>query len=122
MSNEIEKNISDRWYREVERARDKARGLIDEQIAINQNTTVVIGKLKEVSIDKLWRLNYPYCKLVLQNPLRFHTSGHFDCKMGETEYIFINKPEMIMNMSEFQEKFPKISKKMVQKMQKERLW
>lgn len=67
-----------------------------------------IGKLSFVSIDVLWRLKYPYCKLTLNTPIRFRIDGKFEAKLGETEIFFVNKPAMVLTLEELKERFPKI--------------
>ena len=96
------------WYRGVERAREKAKALIGKIVAVDQNTSVVVGRLEQVEIDKLWEFQYPYCKLQLAHPIRFRLDGTFQHKMGDFDFFFANKPEMIMDMAELSERFSKI--------------
>lgn len=101
-------DVPDNWYQTVEKAKTKARKLIQQTIAVDQNTSVVVGKLISVDIDTLWRAKFPYCKLTVQNPVRYRTDGKFECKMGDTELFFVNKPDMVMNMAELNTRFPKV--------------
>ncbi len=96
------------WYAGVEKAKEKSRKLVKQLVAVYQNTSVVVGELSAVDIDKIGQLNYPYCKLTLNNPCRFRIDGRMDHKMGETEIFFVNKPEMVMNMAELGQTHPKI--------------
>ncbi len=96
------------WFSGVEKAKEKAQKLVRQLIAVDQNTSIVVGELEAVEIDKLWKLQYPYCKLTLSNPIRFRIDGRMDHKMGETEIFFVNKPEMVLHMSELQQRNPKI--------------
>ncbi|MBU5558018.1 MAG: hypothetical protein QW751_02570 [Candidatus Aenigmatarchaeota archaeon] len=96
------------WYQSVEKARIKARKFMGQPVAIYQSTSVVIGKLVGVDLDRLFRANLPYCKLTISKPLRYRTDGKFECKMGDTELFFVNKPEMIMSLVELDGRFPEI--------------
>lgn len=96
------------WYQAVEKARTKARKFLNQPIAVDQSTSVVIGKLVAVDIDRLWRANLPYCRLTLAAPVRYRADGKFECRMGDTELFFTNKPEMIMPLTELNSRFPNI--------------
>lgn len=96
------------WFSGIEKSKEKSRKLIKQLVGIDQNTSIVIGELASVDIDKLWQLQYPYCKLTVSNPIRFRLNGKMDHKMGDTEIFFVNKPEMVMNMSELSQRHPKI--------------
>jgi hypothetical protein len=101
-------DMPDNWYQTVEKAKNKARKLLQKTIAVDQNTSVVVGKLVGVDIDTLWRAKYPYCKLTIEKPVRYRTDGNFECHMGDTELFFVNKPEMIMTTVELNDRFPKV--------------
>jgi hypothetical protein len=88
------------WYAGVEKSKDKARRLQGKLVAINNNTSIVIGRLIAVDIDRLWRQNFPYCKVTLQSPQRYRNTGALECNMGENEVFFLNKPEMILSLEE----------------------
>lgn len=96
------------WYQAVEKAKTKARKLVQHTIALDQNTSVVVGKLVAADIDTLWRARFPYCRLTLERPMRYRTDGHFECRMGDTELFFVNKPDMIMTMIELNNRFPNV--------------
>jgi hypothetical protein len=99
---------SSAWYQTVEKARMKARKFLNQAIAVDQTTSVVVGKLVAVDIDRLWRANLPYCRLTIAKPVRYRADGKFECRMGDTELFFANKPEMIMPLVELNSRFPKI--------------
>ncbi|MFQ6010428.1 MAG: hypothetical protein ACE5J7_04910 [Candidatus Aenigmatarchaeota archaeon] len=114
--------LSGGWYKAVEKSRTKARSLIRKLVAVDQTTSVVVGNLLNVEIDRLWRLKYPYVKLTLSNPVRFRMSGAMDFKMGEEEMLFINKPGMIMGKEELSNKFPQIYREVQAKLIKNQRW
>ena len=96
------------WYSGVEKSREKAKKLHNKIVAVDQNTSVVVGRLMAIDIERLWRFNYPYCKLTLRNPQRFRSNGKFECKMSEIELFFINKPKMLLSLMELSERHPEI--------------
>ncbi|MBU5575067.1 MAG: hypothetical protein QXF15_00880 [Candidatus Aenigmatarchaeota archaeon] len=101
-------NPNSSWYHGVEKAKEKSKKFIGKIVAVDQNTSIVVGKLINVELDKLWQFQYPYCKLQLSNPLRFRLDGLLQYKMGDFEVFFVNKPEMVMDISELSQRFPKI--------------
>ncbi len=101
-------DIPQNWYGGVEKAKDKARRLLKKIIAIDQNTSVVIGKLATVDIDKLWRSNVPYCRLLVNDSIRFRLDGKLEAKLGNEEVFFVNKPQMVMTLDEMEQRFPKV--------------
>lgn len=103
-----EDQLPDAWYQAVERAKEKARKFIGTVIAVDQSTSVVAGKLTAVDIDTLWRLKYPYCKLTMRRPVRYRRDGRLDCRLGDEELFFVNKPSMVLTMPELSATFPKI--------------
>ena len=107
-SNLNSRNLPQQWFSGIEKAKEKSTKLVKQLVALNQSTSIVVGELEAVEIDKLWKINYPYFKLTLNNPCRFRIDGRMDHKMGETEIFFVNKPEMVMNMAELGQRHPKI--------------
>lgn len=103
-TNELPQN----WYGGVEKAKEKARKLLRKIVVIDQNTSVVIGRLATVDIDKLWRSNVPYCRLLVNDSLRFRLDGKLEAKLGEEEVFFVNKPQMVMTVDEMEQRFPRI--------------
>lgn len=92
----------------MEKSKDKAKKLVSQLVAVNQTTSVIIGRLIAVEIDKLWKMKYPYCRLVLSSSARFRIDGKFEAKFAGQEAVFVNKPDAIMSMQELKERFPKI--------------
>lgn len=103
-TNELPQN----WYGGVEKAKEKARKLLKKIIAIDQNTSVVIGRLSVADIDKLWRSNVPYCRLLVNDSIRFRLDGKLEAKLGAEEVFFVNKPQMVMTLDEMEQRFPRI--------------
>jgi len=100
-------SLPEKWYSSIEKSREKAKKLLKQVIAVDLNTSVVIGKLEEVSLDKLFRLKYPFCKLTLSKAKKYRTDGKFE-STSDGQVCFVNKPRMIMDMTELSSKFPKI--------------
>ena len=103
-TNELPQN----WYGGVDKAKEKARKLLNKIVVIDQNTSVVIGKLASVDIDKLWRSNVPYCRLLVNDSLRFRLDGKLEAKLGSEEVFFVNKPQMVMTVDEMEKTHPKV--------------
>lgn len=99
---------SSNWYQTVEKARVKAQKYIKQPIALFQSTSIVVGKITAVEIDRLFKQNLPYCRITLSKPLRYYTDGKFEFKMGEIELFFVNKPEMVMTLAELNTRFPNV--------------
>ena len=104
----MQTSIPDTWYAVVDKSKEKARKLINQIVAINQSTSIVVGKLESVEIDRLWHLKYPYCRLTMRKPVRYRLDGRLEFKMGEQELLFVNKPEMVMNTAELSKTHPRI--------------
>ncbi len=100
--------VPQNWYGGIEKAKDKARRLLRKVIAVDQNTSVVIGRLAAVDIDKLWKSNVPYCRLLVNDSLRFRLDGKMEAKLGSEEVFFVNKPQMVMTVDEMEQRFPKV--------------
>jgi len=101
-------SVPPNWYSGVEKSKDKARRMQGKLVAINNNTSIVIGRLTAVDIDKLWRQNFPYCKVTLQSPRRYRDNGAFECNMGESEVFFLNRPEMLLSLEELSNVNPEL--------------
>jgi hypothetical protein len=110
-----EREILNQWNSVVEKSKEKARKFINKLVAIDQNTSVAVGKLMTVEIDRLGYLKYPYCRLMLHKPIRYRMDGKLQFKMGEQELLFINKPEMVMDTNELASRFPKIYEEILPK-------
>ena len=110
-----EREILNQWNSVVEKSKEKARRMINKLVAIDQSTSVAVGKLISVEIDRLGYLKYPYVKLMLHKPIRYRQDGKMQFKMGDQELVFINKPEMVMDTNELASKFPKIYEQILTK-------
>ncbi len=106
------------WYAGIEKSREKAKTFIGKVIAVDQNTSIVVGKLDRVEIDKLWRMNYPYCKLTVKNAFKYRKDGNFQQNMEDLNIFFVNKPEMVMPVEEFSKRFPKVYNEVLGKIKK----
>ena len=100
--------LPEKWYSAIEKSREKAKKLMNQVIAVDLNTSILVGKLEEVSLDKLFRIQYPFCKLTLSNSKKYRTDEKLDIPSMGDQIAFINKPQMIMDMTELSTKFPKI--------------
>ena len=100
--------LPDKWNISIDKAKDKARKLLKQIVAIDQNTSIVVGRLNDVGLDRLWKLKYSYCKLILANAEKYRLDGKFESKIDDEQLCFINKPEMIMSLEELQRRFPEI--------------
>ena len=98
------------WYSKIEKSREKANSLMNQLIAVDLNTSIVVGVLQDVSIDKLFRLKYPFCKLTLIKSKRFNIDGKFESSTNTDQVCFVNKPGMIMELDELSNKFPNLHK------------
>jgi hypothetical protein len=103
------------WYAGIEKSKEKAKKLMGKIVALDQNTSVIIGKLDRIDIDSLWKMNCPYCKLTVKNALRYKIDGNFQQKMEDLNIFFVNKPEMVMSVEEFSKRFPKVYTEVVGK-------
>jgi len=106
------------WYTGIEKSKEKAKGLMGKIIAVDQNTSVIIGKLDKIEIDNLWKMNCPYCKLTVKNASRYRRDGAFQNKMLDLNIFFVNKPEMVMSMDEFSKRLPNIYAEILGKIKK----
>jgi len=100
--------LPEKWYSNIEKSREKAKKLLKQVIAVDLNTSLVIGKLEEVSLDKLFRVKYPFCKLTLSRARKYRTDGKFESKIEIDQVCFINKPQMVLDMDELSQRFPEI--------------
>ena len=98
------------WYSKIEKSREKANNLMNQIVVVDLNTSIVVGVLESVMLDKLFRLKYPFCKLTLSRAKRFNIDGKFESSSQSDQVCFVNKPEMIMELRELSEKFPNLHK------------
>jgi len=99
-------SLPEGWYTNIERSREKANKLLNQVIIVDLNTSLVVGKLQSVSLDKLFRLSYPFCKLTLNKAKRYGVDGKYESGSETDQVCFINKPQMILDLDEFSRKFP----------------
>jgi hypothetical protein len=100
-------NLPQAWHASIEKSKDKARKLLKKVVALDMNDAIVIGILQDVMVDKLFRFQYPFVKVTLQNVKKYDTSEKLMNKMDE-QIFFINKPQMIMDVNEISGRFPEI--------------
>jgi hypothetical protein len=101
-------NLPENWYSAIEKSKEKARKLMNQVIAVDLNTSIIVGRLEDVSLDKLFRIQYPFCKLTLSNSKKYRTDEKIDIPSMGDQIAFVNKPQMIMDMTELSTKFPQI--------------
>jgi hypothetical protein len=101
-------NLPENWYSAIEKSKEKARKLMKQIVAVDLNTSIIVGRLEDVSLDKLFRIQYPFCKLTLSGSKKYRTDEKLDTSSMGDQIAFVNKPQMIMDMTELSTKFPKI--------------
>ncbi len=94
----------------VEKAKEKARKLLNKIIVVYQTTSVSVGILKEVGIEKLWSIRIPYCKLSIEKFTKFDLEGKKLYSTDE-EIIYINNPDFILSLEELEKANEKLYKK-----------
>jgi len=100
--------LPEKWYSSIEKSREKAKNLLKKVVAIDLNTSIVVGKLDDVALDKLFKLKYPFCKLTLSKARRYRIDGKLETDITGDQVCFVNKPQMIMDMDDLSRKFPNI--------------
>jgi len=105
--NTDELKAPEKWYSSIEKSRQKAQTLLKDLVAVHLNTSIVVGVLDEISIDRLSRISYPFCKLTLTKTQKFSLDGKLESKK-DTQLCFVNKPEMIMEIADLQKEYPEI--------------
>ena len=100
-------SLPNNWHSNIEKSKDKARKLLKKVAAIEINNSVMICTIEEVSIDKLFKLKYPFCKLIVSDVKKYSLDEKLETKIDE-QILFVNKPEMILDMKELSAKFPSI--------------
>ena len=104
----MESDFSEAWFKGVENAKEKARKLLHQVIAVNQATSIVVGKLQGAEIDKLAPGHHAACKLTMTKVKKYSTTSRFQSRTDDMGVFFVNKPEMIMTMNELEAKYPEI--------------
>jgi len=100
-------SLPNNWHSNIEKSKDKARKMLKKVVAVEINNSLVVGTLEDVSIDKLFKLKYPFCKLIVNNVKKYALNEKLETKIDE-QILFVNKPEMILDMKELSSKFPNI--------------
>ena len=95
------------WYASIEKSKEKARKLLKKVVVLDMNDSVIVGVLEDVMIDKLFNVQYPFIKLTLQKIKKYDAKEKLVTKIDE-QIFFINKPQMIMDVREFEKKYPNI--------------
>ena len=98
----------DTWFKNVEMAKERAYGMIWKVVALHQTNSVVVGKVSGAEIDRLWKVNYPYCKITMEKAFRFSVSGKLEANIGNDGVFWVNTAEHILTMDELSRKFPKV--------------
>ena len=99
--------LPDTWHSNIEKSKEKARKMLKKVVAVDLNTSILIGILEDVTIDKLFRLKYPFCKLTISKVKKYDINEKLEAK-EEEQVCFVNKPQMILDMKELSTKFPEI--------------
>jgi hypothetical protein len=99
------------WQAQIEKAKDKSRKLLRKVVAVDTNGMILVGKLEDVSVDTLFKANYPFVKLTLSKARKYSSStGKLDRALPYEEICFANKPEMVMDIDELSSRYPEIHK------------
>jgi hypothetical protein len=102
------RNLPENWYSAIEKSKTKARKLMKQVIGVDLNTSILIGRLEDVSLDKLFRIQYPFVKLTISKAKKYRTDGKPESMVQADQVAFVNKPQMVMDMQELSTKFPEI--------------
>lgn len=95
------------WHANIEKSKDKARKMLKKIAAIEINNSIMVGTIDEVSIDKLFKLKYPFCKVIMTNIKKYDMTEKLETKVDE-QILFVNKPEMILDLKELSARYPNI--------------
>ena len=105
----IEKEkLPESWYSQIEKSKERARKLLKKVVAIDLNDAVLVGKLDDVTLDKLFKSNYPFCKLTLTKAKKYNAEGKLEKQIEGEQICFVNKPQMILDLDELAKRFPEI--------------
>jgi hypothetical protein len=103
-----DRSLPENWYSAIEKSKTKARKLLKQVIGVDLNTSILIGRLEDVSMDKLFRIEYPFIKLTISKAKKYRTDGKPESSIHTDQIAFVNKPQMVMDMQELSTKFPEI--------------
>ncbi len=95
------------WHANIEKTKDKARKLLKKVAAIEINNSIMVCTIEDVSIDKLFKLKYPFCKIMVTDVKKYSMDEKLETKIDE-QVLFVNKPEMILDIKELSSRFPEI--------------
>jgi hypothetical protein len=96
------------WYSQIEKTKDKSRRLLRKVIAFESNSAVIVGKLEDVTLDKLFKANYPFVKITLSKAKKYNLQGKLERALNEEQICFANKPQMILDIDELSKRYPEI--------------
>jgi hypothetical protein len=103
-----ENTLPESWYSQIEKSKEKARKFLRKVVAIDLNDSILVGRLEDVTLDKLFRLKYPFCKLTLTRAKKYNAEGRLEKLIEGEQICFVNKPQMILDIDELSRKFPEI--------------
>jgi len=101
-------NLPGSWYAQIEKTKEKARKLLKKVIAVDLNDKILIGVLDDVTLDKLFQLQYPFCRLTLKKYKKYNSEGKLEKQEEGEQICFVNKPQMILDLQELSSRFPEI--------------
>jgi hypothetical protein len=96
------------WQSQIEKAKDKSRRLLRKVVAFQSNDSIVVGKLEDVSMDKLFMSNYPFVKLTFSNAKKYGLNQKLEKRIDGEHVCFANKPQMILDIDELSQRYPEI--------------
>ncbi|HIQ49954.1 MAG TPA: hypothetical protein EYH56_02035 [Nanoarchaeota archaeon] len=96
----------------VEKAKEKAKKLKGEIAGIYQTTSILVGKVEEVKLEKLWSMGILFCRIRLKNVKKFDLEGNL-ISQTEEELIYVNKPEFIFSLKELEKANQKVFKSFI---------
>ncbi|MFH0830195.1 MAG: hypothetical protein V1887_03480 [Candidatus Aenigmatarchaeota archaeon] len=99
---------TDDWYRNVEKAKEKARRFNNMIMGIDQKSSVIVGIVTAVDIDRLWQFKYPYCKVSMVKAVRFAPNGFTEANLGDTGVFWLNNPDNVLPLDELVKKYPRV--------------
>ncbi len=93
----------------VEKAKEKARKLLEQYAGIYQTNYILVGKVKEVKLEKLWSMGILFCRIRLKDVKKFDLEGRLVSQSDE-ELIYVNKPEFVFGLKELEKANQKVYK------------
>jgi len=107
--------LPDNWYTTVEKTKQKASKFIKKVAAIEQTSSVIVGKFSVVDIDSMFESKFPYCKIMMDSAVRFKLDGSIQAKIGDLGMFFLSKPESVLSVDELAKKYPRIHEEVMAK-------